>query len=409
MLVTIALLAMLGLVGMALDGGHGMLNKTRLQNTVDAAALSAAKTLDQTDGDQTLALAEALGMFDANATATGNSEMQASYAGGDIQLSVQFSNTLLPFVPGTIPAQYVRVRATNFRLPGWFIPAMGVNEKIVGASAIAGPSPTLDRVCNIAPMMVCGDPAAAAAGDPYYGYEVGQPDVLKTGSTGGNFEVGPGNFQLVRLEGAAGGADIRRAMAGDYNACLSLDDVIPTEPGNTVGPVVQGLNTRLGIYSGPMSGKQAVYPPDVITQQVEPRLTYDSDTETISYQGTPIPEGDQPFYEYDDYRNDVESGNYDYEPLDGDPPGIGSFGRRVLAVPVGDCSTAVNGQGNVPLMGVLCFHLLQEAEQKGNESHVYGQFIGDGCGVTGKPGPIPTTGPGPYVIQLYKDPDWNSA
>jgi hypothetical protein len=60
-------------------------------------------------------------------------------------------------------------------------------------------------------------------------------------------------------------------------------------------------------------------------------------------------------------------------------------------------------------MGVLCFHLLQEAVQQGNESHVYGQFVGDGCGVNGTPGPDPLTGPGPYVIQLYKDPDWNSA
>jgi Flp pilus assembly protein TadG len=43
-MVALALLPMLGLVGVAIDGAHGMLNKSRLQNTVDAAALSAAKT-----------------------------------------------------------------------------------------------------------------------------------------------------------------------------------------------------------------------------------------------------------------------------------------------------------------------------------------------------------------------------
>jgi hypothetical protein len=408
-LVTIAMLAMLGIVGLALDGGHEMLNKTRLQNVVDAAALSAAKTLDQTN-DTALAQAEALGMFNANAAVNGNAEIQSSYAGGDLNVTIQFSNTLVPFAPGTAPARYVRVRATNLRLPGWFIPVMGVDEKVVGASAISGPSPTLENICNIAPMMVCGDPAAAAAGDPYYGYKVGQPDVLKTGSTGGNFQVGPGNFQLVRLDGAAGGADIRRELAGDYNACVNLNDTIPTEPGNTVGPVVQGLNTRLGIYSGPMNGKQSQYPPDVITKQVNPNLTYNSTTDVISYQGTPInPNGPQPFYDYEDYLNDIDNNTYDNPPLDGNPPGIGSFGRRILAVPVGDCSGSVNGQGNVPLMGVLCFHMLQEVVQKGNEADVFGQFIGDGCGVTGTPGPAPATGPGPYIIQLYKDPDWNSA
>src|SRR6476619_6048561 len=62
-LVAIAMLMMLGIVGLALDGAHGVLNKSRLQNTVDAAALSASKTLDQTNGDTVAALAEALSMF----------------------------------------------------------------------------------------------------------------------------------------------------------------------------------------------------------------------------------------------------------------------------------------------------------------------------------------------------------
>jgi hypothetical protein len=69
----------------------------------------------------------------------------------------------------------------------------------------------------------------------------------------------------------------------------------------------------------------------------------------------------------------------------------------------------LGGQWRGPANHGCLFHLLQEAEQKGNESHVYGQFIGNGCGVTGNPGPDPASGPGPYIIQLYKDPDWNSA
>ena len=42
-LVLVSLIAMLGMVGLALDGGHGMLNKSRLQNVTDAAALASAK------------------------------------------------------------------------------------------------------------------------------------------------------------------------------------------------------------------------------------------------------------------------------------------------------------------------------------------------------------------------------
>ena len=243
-LFTVAMVAMLGIVGLAIDGGHALLNKTRLQNTVDAAALSAAKTLDQT-ADQVLSTAEAISMFSQNASGLGNAEMAASYAAGDINLSVQYSNTLHPFVSGSAPPLYVRVTATNFTLPAWFVRVMGLNQKLVGASAVAGPSPTINTACNLAPMMVCGDPLAAPADN--YGYTLGVADVLKASTN--SFEVGPGNFQLIRLGGGMGGADVREAMAGGYAGCLTTGELIPTEPGNTVGPVVQGINTRFGSYA----------------------------------------------------------------------------------------------------------------------------------------------------------------
>ena len=49
--VAIGLLGLLAMVGFALDSGHLILNKSRLQNTVDAAALSAAKVLDETGSE----------------------------------------------------------------------------------------------------------------------------------------------------------------------------------------------------------------------------------------------------------------------------------------------------------------------------------------------------------------------
>jgi Flp pilus assembly protein TadG len=65
-LVVIGLVAMLALVGLALDTSHALTNKTRLQNTVDAAALAAAKAYDQSsdvlDGN-----AAALSLFGINA------------------------------------------------------------------------------------------------------------------------------------------------------------------------------------------------------------------------------------------------------------------------------------------------------------------------------------------------------
>jgi len=410
-LFTIAMLAMLGLTGLALDGAHAMLNKTRLQNTVDAAALSAAKTLDETD-DRVAATVEALAMFSTNASGAGNAEIAASYSSGQLTVSVQYSNTLHPFVPATVPERYVRVTATNLRLPGWFIPVMGFDEMVVAASAVAGPSPTINQSCNIAPMMVCGNGSADPADN--FGYDMGVADVLKASTN--SFEVGTGNFQLIRLDGGQGGADVREAMAGAYEGCLTSGTTIPTEPGNTVGPVVQGLNTRFGIYSGPMSASD--YTADVIT--TEPRdegpyhspLSYEDcpgaepDSDVICWNNEPIQplpplsEGDPITYEFYDYQQYFA--HLDTAAAPATPPTT-AYGRRTMAVPVGDCSTTTNGQGDVLLLGFLCYHLLQPAEQHGNRSQVYGQFIETGCPVTGVVGPAPNTGPGPYIIQLYKD------
>ena len=407
-LLALALVAMVGVAGLALDGAHSAVNLTRLQNTLDAAALSAAKTLDQTNGDTVVSEAEARAMFGSNASQAGNNELDAAYTSGQVNVTVEFSNTLIPFAPGTTPARYVRVNASNFQLPTWFASVLGINQIEVASSAVAGPSPRLARICNVAPIMVCGDPNAAANGDPFFGFTPGQPDVLKASNPQTQGTPGPGNFQLIRLANFQGGADIRRAMAGDFSACVNTTQALETEPGNTVGPTIQGINTRLGIYQGPLSNAQDQYPPDVVVTEVQPRLTLDVATDTILYQGQPANNGS--YYSYNDYLSDVNGGNYDYNPLDGDPPGIGAFERRTMAVPVGDCSTATGGQSTLPMLGVLCYHLLQSVTVQGgggngNEAQIFGEFTPDGCNVKGNPGPDPDTGPGPYVIQLYKDPD----
>jgi Flp pilus assembly protein TadG len=402
-LVVAGMVALLAMVGLALDAGHTMLNKTRLQNTVDAAALAAAKTLDET-GDIAQATVAARTAFGSNAAAAGNAELDAGYANGagNIQLTIQFSETLRPFVPDG-PGPYVRVIATNFTLPAWLVQVVGIGEKRVAASAVAGPSPTINlRACNLAPMTICGDPGAGVTEDSMYGYDLYAPAVLKTSANGSwDSTPGPGNFLLTRLGGGQGAAEIRRNMAGAYNACIDNEPVL-TEPGNTVGPVAQGLNTRFGEYFGPMGGMEAEYPPDVIVTGQTPSLTAQGQD---IYQGaTQITTGNiDQIYNYQDYVADMANpANYDYQPIaDG---GIGAFERRVLAVAFSDCSTATNGQGELPLLGFGCFFLLQPVTQQGNDAHVFGQFVGR-CTINGTPGPAPASGPGAYIIQLYKNPD----
>ena len=83
-LMVIALAAMAMMAALALDGGHMLLNKTRLQNAVDAAALSGAKTLSQVAGginSASATQAAALNTLTQNANATGNNELATAVGG----------------------------------------------------------------------------------------------------------------------------------------------------------------------------------------------------------------------------------------------------------------------------------------------------------------------------------------
>lgn len=390
-LVTVGMLAIIVMGGLALDVSHALLNKSRLQNTVDAAALTAAKTLDQT-ADTAQARAAAIALFTNNAGTAGNGEMGADIDASEVV--VEFSATLEPFNVGSNPAEYVRVRVENFTLGSWLIQLMGIDEKIVRASAVSGPSPTIGQACDIVPLIVCGDPDA---GGPLWGYEPDDISVLKGSSRSGSQAgpIGPGNFQLARL-GGSGANIVRENLAGGYEGCASVGDTIPTQPGNAVGPVAQGLNTRFNNYSGPVS--RTTYPPDVVIEQQGAQLNYDANTGTVTLRGQVVNDANDLDFNYDDYNARVAAGNYDVSPP------TGTFDRRNLAVVIADCEGTNNGQSDLPILGLGCYFLLQEVRQQGTEAEVYGQFVEE-CDASGNVGQDPQDIPGPTVIQLYKDAD----
>ena len=398
-LVAIGLLALLAMVGLALDTGHAMLNKSRLQNTVDAAALAAAKVLDST-GSEVDADTAARNIFDLNAA----SQPELSHAMSGADLTIQFSNALEPWAPGTVPANYARVIADDFTMWTSFTSLVGITETRMAASAVAGPSAPVgmtegNEACDLAPMLVCGDPSAGAEND--WGYSRDDVAVLKLAAGDGS-DVGPGNFHLVRL-GGPGANVVRQNLAGSYEQCLDPGENVETEPGVENGPVAQGLNTRFGRYQGGMN--QSTYPPDTVTTATEPQLTVDSDGSTVIFRGGgTVNSIDDVSFSYDDYNNRQESGQFDF------PDGVPR--RRILAVPFVDCSGFNPGQSSLPLVGLGCFFLLQPLQQGGpagggNDSNIFGQFIGD-CGAGGTPGPEPNPNPeentGIYKIVLHNDP-----
>src|SRR5262249_10885608 len=133
-------------------------------------------------------------------------ELWAVY--GSVSKTIEYSNTLLPFAPGTTPALYVRVTASGFSLAATLTRVVGLNTFSIGANAVAGPSPTISTACNIAPMMVCG-----TSGAPGFGYSTGQITALKLSSGSNGSDLGPGNYRLLSI-GGNGGNLVRQNLAG---------------------------------------------------------------------------------------------------------------------------------------------------------------------------------------------------
>lgn len=392
-LIAVSLLTMLAIAGLAMDASHALANKTRLQNTTDAAALAAAKYYDQTQ-DIGAANATALGLFGLNANGPGNHELDAAYDAGEIDVLIQWSETLVPFA-STGVGPFVRVIATGYRLNSSLTAVLGIAELDIAASAVAGPSTNIEYVCNMAPMVVCSREDDAP---PLFGYEFGELLALKQAASHACGEVGSGNYHLIDLgcDQGGGAGCARDNMAGAYEGCSIEGDFVETKPGNTVS-VAQGLNTRFGDYHGSVDADR--FPPDVVTTEPDKRLSYNEDTCTIMHGSDAANQNN--VFDWGDYENARTHGNFDHFPP---PRGTGVPLRRVFALPIAKCDGSAGGHSSLEVLGFGCFFVLQTMDQKGNESHVYGQFI-EGCLAGGMPGPTPGTGPEPYRIQLYKDPD----
>lgn len=384
-IVTIAMLALIAVAAFAIDINHAMMNRTKLQNSVDAAALAAAIVLDK-DGTEAQADTIARSTLTKMSTAAGNAELTLDVS-DVVNVEVQFSNdpTVFPdsgYSSSPDGDRYVRVVINQLDLESFFFArALGVTKRLT-ASAVAGPSPG-GNACNIVPMAVCeGDDAGTN------GYDAGVVYALKIADQN-DPAMGSGNFQL--LDFGSGASTVREALAGGYAGCVDLDagETVTTKPGNTVGPVGQGLNTRFGEYSG--GGLSATdYPPDLYVKQTTPTLT-DADV------------GSTPAWGYQDYKDDLND-----NVCPGDATNCKSNGdaeRRILAIPVVDCSGASGGTNNFAVSAIGCFFLLQKApNSNGGHTSIFGEFIED-CTVKNTRNNGTSTSNGPHRIVLYKDPN----
>ncbi|EPN7233548.1 pilus assembly protein TadG-related protein [Vibrio vulnificus] len=383
-LVTVAMLSFVIMAALAIDVTHQVVNRTKLQNAVDAAALAAAMVADATH-DTPTATAAAKTTLNSMHSASGNSELDIDSA----TFSIDYSNDPLTFPDSSFNIDediYVRISIDDLSLSEFFMQALGLS-KTVSASAVAGPSSSINTISNVVPIGVCkGDESGGI-----YGYNPAEVYVLKVGDSTMT-TMGSGNYHL--LDFGSGADTVREALGGGYEGTVQIGGDIGTQTGVAAGPVGQGANTRLGIYQGGVSSSD--YPPDFITEQPDTPATVDTDGNVVYDYATDLT--------YAEYKLKTEACIEDSS--SGDCESGGQPWRRILPIPMVDCTGKSGGSTTYSVVEVGCFFLLQQVptNNSGLGQLVFGEFV-DSCVVeNGSIGNTPGN-QGAYKIVIYEDPN----
>ena len=336
-LTLVALPLIMGVAAYVIDASRVANLHTDLQDAADAMALAGARELDGRDDAIPRAKA-AIAAMTGNSAWFGNggdgmamgSKVAMTYnaANGQGQVTVQFmegipatddeaigaSNCVTPdggsascnvelSWPGNVAQQsnkaaYVRVRATPVNVRTIFpLPGLGRDDISVAAEAVATYTAA---ACDITPVFIC---------NPYEGEG---PESFNDRFKSGDLYAreyrlqlnqstpGPGNFAFLQTADP-GGSALREALATNSPGVCQARRDIETKTGGTIGPAEQGLNTRFGIYAGPMSGSDSKYRPaknvrmgqDYGNSKKNPSCnTYSP--ETNQYEAMPLPNGASP-------------------------------------------------------------------------------------------------------------------
>lgn len=387
-------------IALATDSGNWMLNKTRLQNALDATALSAAIALNEDPTrDLNNAISKGLETFRLFRNSQGNGTLSTV---SDAELTFQFSRLITPFQPLNPgeTAAYVRVSTNALQVEPILIQILEAfegPEQVYGVST-AGFAP---EECQLVPLVICPVPGIPERKEGCYEniyldessgeYVQGDEDICKTqtcesGCNGLSFNtrvclkggtedaknetcqlssedtgLPTGNFGLLRFDGMSGGDDIRSLLEGSVNIC---SQGATWENGNKVGPVSQGIDFRVD--------------EDVMTKEYIPDYsTYEPGDPTNFYTQ----------YTQDDDDDTHPDYNADGIPL-----------YRVVQVPVAeDClSETVEWGGDA-----ACFFLTEKPKQHGGSNEVYGELT-DYCPTSGDVDPNNVVLGGPTKVVLFK-------
>lgn len=259
-IVALALVALIGFVGLALDLGKLYVVKSELQNSADSCALAAARELTGATIDLSVPEAAGIAAGHYNYAFFQKAPVQLA-TDSNVLFSDSLNNAFLPKSSVASPAsiKYVKCTTSLANIPNWFIqvlnmlPGVSIANATVSANAVATISPA-QTTCAI-PVFVCK--AGTQVSPPLSGqsYTRGQWIESKAGSPP---TYGAGNFGWAALDGSNNAVSIRNELTSNYCSLPALGSYVGS-PGNKITDS-GAWNTRFGLYANPYN--QAGATPD---------------------------------------------------------------------------------------------------------------------------------------------------
>src|SRR5512143_1253237 len=257
--VGIAILVLVGMIGLALDMGQMFVNKTELQNAADACALAAARELD--GNADALTRADAAGVKVGSQNLVGFQKTAVVLTPADISYSDQLSpnssyTTSAAASAGEAKkARFAMCQVGRTDIAMWFMGLQGFGNQTVRAYAVATLAPS-QSTCAI-PVGMC----EANASPPTFGLVVGQ---WYSGKFSAGTPGSTGSYDWIDFNpGNGGGANEIRDLLAGPGQCQLPPVGTPVGEQGQVSSATDAWNTRFGIYKGAYKISDiATVPPD---------------------------------------------------------------------------------------------------------------------------------------------------
>jgi hypothetical protein len=242
----VALIALVGIGGLAYDVSRALALRAELESAVDAAALAGASQLDGTPGAMGRAQSAAMGSLVSNREALADA-FEANVA--IVPADIAFLSAREPDVVATTDASasFIRIDLTPRSLGlvfGVLTDASGFNAT---AHAVAGYG---TAICKVPPLLIC-NPTEGGGNLTFDGNAHIGKALLLTPQPGGNNPWPPGNYGFLSV--GAGANAIKDAMGRNTPLTECFGTTVQPQPGN-IASADDWINVRFDIYRSSTSG-----------------------------------------------------------------------------------------------------------------------------------------------------------